>query len=59
MSGIAARRRMASDQVFALEHLRTEFRIDGAGRAAVDDVSFALVPHETLTLVGGPAVASR
>jgi hypothetical protein len=30
MSGIAARRRMASDQVFALEHLRTEFRIDGA-----------------------------
>ena len=32
--------------------LRTEFRIGTAWHAAVDDVSFALAPRETLALVG-------
>ncbi len=43
---------MAADHVLAVEHLRTEFRIEGAWHAAVDDVSFALAPRETLALVG-------
>jgi peptide/nickel transport system ATP-binding protein len=47
MSGTAA-----SDQVLTVEALRTEFRIGGAWHAAVDGVSFALVPRETLALVG-------
>ena len=42
----------ALDNVLTVEHLRTEFRIDGAWHAAVDDVSFALAPRETLALVG-------
>jgi peptide/nickel transport system ATP-binding protein len=40
------------DNVLSVEHLRTEFRIGGAWHAAVDDVSFALAPRETLALVG-------
>ena len=40
------------DNVLNVEHLRTEFRIGGAWHAAVDDVSFALAPRETLALVG-------
>ena len=40
------------DEVLRVEHLRTEFRIGGAWHAAVDDVSFALAPRETLALVG-------
>ena len=59
MSGVAAWHLMAPDHVLAVEHLRTEFRIEGAWQAAVDDVSFALAPRETLALVGGPAAASR
>jgi oligopeptide/dipeptide ABC transporter ATP-binding protein len=35
-----------------VERLRTEFRIGGAWHAAVDDVSLALAPRETLALVG-------
>ncbi len=42
----------ARDNVLTVEHLRTEFRIGGAWHAAVDDVSFALAPRETLALVG-------
>jgi peptide/nickel transport system ATP-binding protein len=38
--------------VLSVEQLRTEFRIGGAWYAAVDDVSFALAPRETLALVG-------
>ena len=38
--------------VLSVEHLRTEFRVSGAWHAAVDDVSFALAPRETLALVG-------
>jgi oligopeptide/dipeptide ABC transporter ATP-binding protein len=38
--------------VLSVEHLRTEFRVAGAWHAAVDDVSFALAPRETLALVG-------
>jgi peptide/nickel transport system ATP-binding protein len=38
--------------VLRVDHLRTEFRIGGAWHAAVDDVSFALAPRETLALVG-------
>jgi oligopeptide/dipeptide ABC transporter ATP-binding protein len=38
--------------VLTVDHLRTEFRIAGAWHAAVDDVSFALAPRETLALVG-------
>ena len=36
----------------SVDALRTEFRIDGAWRAAVDGVSFQLAPAETLALVG-------
>src|SRR5262249_62402938 len=36
----------------AIELLRTEFHIGSAWHAAVDDVSLALAPHETLALVG-------
>ena len=39
------------DEVLRVEHLRTEFRIGGAWHASVDDVSFALTPRETLTMV--------
>ena len=35
-----------------LHHLRTEFRIEGAWHAAVDDISFSIAPRETLALVG-------
>jgi oligopeptide/dipeptide ABC transporter ATP-binding protein len=35
-----------------VERLRTEFRMAGAWHPAVDDVSFALAPRETLALVG-------
>jgi oligopeptide/dipeptide ABC transporter ATP-binding protein len=38
--------------VLDIEHLRTEFRVGGGWHAAVDDVSFALAPRETLALVG-------
>jgi oligopeptide/dipeptide ABC transporter ATP-binding protein len=38
--------------VLGVERLRTEFRINGAWHAAVDDVSFALASRETLALVG-------
>jgi len=38
--------------ILIVEHLHTEFRIAGAWHAAVDDVSFALAPRETLALVG-------
>jgi peptide/nickel transport system ATP-binding protein len=40
------------DFVLSVEHLRTEFRMGGAWHPAVDDVSFALAPGETLALVG-------
>jgi ABC-type dipeptide/oligopeptide/nickel transport system ATPase component len=40
------------DNVLTVHRLRTEFRISGAWHAAVDDVSFALAPRETLALVG-------
>src|SRR5580692_5185249 len=40
------------DYLLSIERLRTEFRIAGAWHAAVDDVSFALAPRETLALVG-------
>src|SRR3984957_19240577 len=40
------------DYLLSIERLRTEFRLGGAWRAAVDDVSFALAPRETLALVG-------
>src|SRR5215472_14489463 len=43
---------VAPAPVLKVEHLRTEFRIGGAWHAAVDDVSFALAPRETLALVG-------
>jgi oligopeptide/dipeptide ABC transporter ATP-binding protein len=36
----------------AVERLRTEFRIDGAWHAAVDDISFSIARRETLALVG-------
>ena len=51
---VAARPRWHAMQntVLRVEHLRTEFRIGGAWHAAVDDVSFALAPRETLALVG-------
>jgi oligopeptide/dipeptide ABC transporter ATP-binding protein len=42
----------AFDHVLSVEHLRTEFRIGGAWHAAVDELSFALAPRETLALVG-------
>jgi oligopeptide/dipeptide ABC transporter ATP-binding protein len=35
-----------------VHHLRTEFRIEGAWHAAVDDISFSIAPRETLALVG-------
>ena len=35
-----------------VHHLRTEFRIEGAWHAAVDDISFAIARRETLALVG-------
>jgi oligopeptide/dipeptide ABC transporter ATP-binding protein len=35
-----------------VERLRTEFRIEGAWHAAVDDISFSIAPRETLALVG-------
>ena len=38
--------------VLHLDGLRTEFRIDGTWRAAVDGISFALRRGETLALVG-------
>jgi peptide/nickel transport system ATP-binding protein len=38
--------------VLRVDNLRTEFRIAGAWHAAVDGVSFALAPRETLALVG-------
>jgi peptide/nickel transport system ATP-binding protein len=41
-----------SDAVLRVDDLRTEFRIAGAWHAAVDGVSFALAPRETLALVG-------
>ena len=42
----------STDAVLDVADLRTEFRIAGAWHAAVDDVSFALAPRETLALVG-------
>jgi peptide/nickel transport system ATP-binding protein len=36
----------------AVERLRTEFRIEGAWHAAVDNVSFSIAQRETLALVG-------
>ncbi len=44
--------RQSPDNVLTVDHLRTEFRVSGAWHAAVDDVSFALTPRETLALVG-------
>ena len=41
-----------SGAVLSVDNLRTEFRIAGAWYAAVDGVSFALAPRETLALVG-------
>ena len=41
-----------SGAVLSVDNLRTEFRIAGAWHAAVDGVSFALAPRETLALVG-------
>jgi oligopeptide/dipeptide ABC transporter ATP-binding protein len=41
-----------ADDVLRVERLRTEFRIGGNWHPAVDDVSFALAPRETLALVG-------
>ena len=41
-----------TESVLSVDHLRTEFRIAGAWHPAVDDVSFALAPRETLALVG-------
>ena len=35
-----------------VERLRTEFRIEGAWHAAVDDISFSIARRETLALVG-------
>jgi oligopeptide/dipeptide ABC transporter ATP-binding protein len=43
---------MPPDTVLTVENLRTEFRIAGGWHAAVDGVSFALAPRETLALVG-------
>jgi len=40
------------NEALRVEGLRTEFRIAGAWYPAVDDVSFALAPRETLALVG-------
>jgi ABC-type dipeptide/oligopeptide/nickel transport system ATPase component len=42
----------STDAVLDVADLRTEFRIAGAWHAAVDNVSFALAPRETLALVG-------
>ncbi len=36
----------------SVDRMRTEFRIDGAWHAAVDDISFSITPRETLALVG-------
>jgi peptide/nickel transport system ATP-binding protein len=36
----------------AVQHLRTEFRIQGAWHPAVDDISFSIARRETLALVG-------
>jgi peptide/nickel transport system ATP-binding protein len=49
---------MTGANVLEVEQLRTEFRLSrvgtsaGSWHAAVDDVSFALAPRETLALVG-------
>jgi peptide/nickel transport system ATP-binding protein len=43
---------MQAGNVLAVEQLRTEFRQAGSWYAAVDGVSFALTPRETLALVG-------
>ncbi len=43
---------MQSGSVLRVDALRTEFRVGGAWHAAVDGVSFALAPRETLALVG-------
>jgi oligopeptide/dipeptide ABC transporter ATP-binding protein len=43
----------AAGSLLRIEHLRTVFRLaDGRDAAAVDDVSFAIEPGETLGLVG-------
>ena len=52
MGGLTLCPTMQSDSVLTVEALRTEFRIGGAWHAAVDSVSFALAPRETLALVG-------
>ncbi|WP_342364227.1 ABC transporter ATP-binding protein [Terrarubrum flagellatum] len=41
-----------SAPVLSIEHLTTSFRIGGEWRAAVDDVSFAIGPRETVAVVG-------
>ncbi len=45
-------RAVADDAVLRVEGLRTEFRIAGTWRAAVDGISLALARGETLALVG-------
>jgi len=43
---------MAQAPALHVEALRTEFRIGDAWHAAVEDVSFAVMPRQTLALVG-------
>jgi peptide/nickel transport system ATP-binding protein len=42
----------ARQPALAVEHLTTEFRIEGRWHAAIRDVSFAVARNETLALVG-------
>ena len=54
MTGAAANSpaTLAPAPALEVQHLRTEFRIQGAWHAAVVDLSFSIVRRETLALVG-------
>jgi ABC-type dipeptide/oligopeptide/nickel transport system ATPase component len=49
---VSAQADASAGAALAVERLRTEFRIQGAWYAAVDDISFSIAPRETLALVG-------
>ena len=46
-----------AEPLLSVRNLTVEFTIRGGVVPVIDDLSFDLVPRETLSLVGNPAVA--